>query len=59
MFVLPHGIEQFLPASLYWVFMLPHGFVTMHGLFMLGAQYKYRHDLITKLVQFYIRLVVC
>lgn len=48
MFVLPHGVEKYLPSSLSWILIFSHGFVTTHGLFILGAQFKYRHDLITK-----------
>jgi hypothetical protein len=48
MFILPHGIETAAPKALSWLFLFSHGFVTTHGLFILGAQYKYRHDLITK-----------
>ncbi|KAI6196305.1 hypothetical protein M3Y94_01093300 [Aphelenchoides besseyi] len=48
MYVLPRGLEQRLSPSLYPIFALPHGFVTMHGLFIFGALYKFRHDILTR-----------
>ncbi|KAI6184969.1 hypothetical protein M3Y97_00653900 [Aphelenchoides bicaudatus] len=48
MFILPHGLEMYTPSWLYCLFIIPHGFVAYHGLYILGAQFKYRHDLITK-----------
>ncbi|CAD5223490.1 unnamed protein product [Bursaphelenchus okinawaensis] len=47
MYVMGHGIEHLLPHDTFPIFMLPHAFFTIHGVFILAVQYRYRYIVMT------------
>ncbi|CAD5213325.1 unnamed protein product [Bursaphelenchus okinawaensis] len=44
-YILAHGIEQFVPEKFYWLCLIPHGFFTVHGLFILSGLYHFRYTM--------------
>ncbi|CAD5220207.1 unnamed protein product [Bursaphelenchus xylophilus] len=44
-YMLAHGVEQLMPPHLYWICIIPHGFFTVHGLFILSGLYHFRYKM--------------
>ncbi|CAD5232561.1 unnamed protein product [Bursaphelenchus xylophilus] len=47
MYVMGHGVEHLFPHDTFPYLMFPHGFFTIHGVFILAVQYHYRYVIMT------------